>query len=874
MTGKIWILFFLLILTVSSFSQSVNIKIDVKAEPLNEVLVTLRSQYDFQFSFNDNQLSKYKVTVSETFQTKEDALNFLLKGLPFELKKSGEVFIIVPQKTETPIAEKRLEKKKDAAKIAGQILEAESYEPLPFSQVLINNHPMVTDVMGNFNYTASTDSSFHVRISHLGYYIYDTILFAGINRQFTLIPSSEKIPEITVLANPIEKATFIGDRPGKIKLNHNISRYLPGQGDNSVFNLIRLMPGILASGELSTDLLVWGSYEGHSQVMFDEFTLFGLKNYNDNISVVNPLIVKNIEIYKGGFDAKYGNRVGGLINISGKNGNLQKPVFTFNINQTTLNGMVEIPFFKCSSLMVAYRQTYYNLYDSTDFNIYAPISSLNKKYPPLKRFDVDVYPNQYSFRDLNLKYTVNFKKGDILYLSLYGGRDKFVLSADAEITRKITLIGEGKFDIPFQITLLGNEYNQQQGGSVYYGKKWVNGNSSVFTVTHSRFTKTTSDELVTENKRTGKINHQVRAILENMALENSIRNENTFNFLNGHQLETGAGLYLNETSVTNINKGLLDSVLIDTTNTFQNSRVYFYLQESMQAFGNLEIRTGFRLNYHISGKMFFPEPRLSASYKVGKNFKMNASWGLYDQFIYKIGNVDKDLNYTYLWVTASEKIPVLKASHLVGGISFFKDDFTVNIEGYYKKTRNLTRRVYETKFAGSRFVNEFTTYWGDAKSYGLDVYLKKDFGRHSVWASYSLSKAVERLAHPGSILPEYTPAPHDQRHEFKIAGIYNLKRFYFSANYVYGSGMQILKDIFGEEEGDIFYSRFDVATTYHFNPWGKNMEIGISILNLFNTQNLKYANLKRIKITQEIGSISVYSNAVPFTPTLFLKIVL
>ena len=80
------------------------------------------------------------------------------------------------------------------------------------------------------------------------------------------------------------------------------------------------MPGIQAAGEQSTDLLIWGSYEGQSLITFDEFTFFGLKNYNDNISVVNPFLVKTIEIYKGGFESKYGNRVGGIVNITGKNG--------------------------------------------------------------------------------------------------------------------------------------------------------------------------------------------------------------------------------------------------------------------------------------------------------------------------------------------------------------------------------------------------------------------------------------------------------------------------------------------------------------------------------------------------------------------------
>ena len=61
------------------------------------------------------------------------------------------------------------------------------------------------------------------------------------------------------------------------------------------------MPGILASGESTNDLVIWGSYAGHSQVLFDGFTIFGLKNFNDNISSFNPLMAKDIEVMKGGF---------------------------------------------------------------------------------------------------------------------------------------------------------------------------------------------------------------------------------------------------------------------------------------------------------------------------------------------------------------------------------------------------------------------------------------------------------------------------------------------------------------------------------------------------------------------------------------------
>ena len=93
-----------------------------------------------------------------------------------------------------------------------------------------------------------------------------------------------------------------------------INQHFPfrGSGDNSVFSVLRLQPGILASGEQSNNLVIWGSYSGQSSVLFDGITLFGLKSYSDNISAVNPYLAKDIRIHKGAFDASQGERVGGI----------------------------------------------------------------------------------------------------------------------------------------------------------------------------------------------------------------------------------------------------------------------------------------------------------------------------------------------------------------------------------------------------------------------------------------------------------------------------------------------------------------------------------------------------------------------------------
>ena len=37
----------------------------------------------------------------------------------------------------------------------------------------------------------------------------------------------------------------------------------------------------------------------------------------------------DVEIYKGGYDARFGGRVGGIVNIIGKNGNTKETVIRF-----------------------------------------------------------------------------------------------------------------------------------------------------------------------------------------------------------------------------------------------------------------------------------------------------------------------------------------------------------------------------------------------------------------------------------------------------------------------------------------------------------------------------------------------------------------
>lgn len=820
------------------------IKVEARKTPLNQVLLDLKEDYGFQFAFDNDLLSNYRVSINRTFRSKEETLLFLVRNLPLRIEKSGDVFLIIPQKKET--------QEPAFTHISGQVVEANTFEPLPYSYILINQKPVQSDQHGHFNFIASADTSFNLQISHLGYLGYDTIVTRSLNRRFFLTPQIERIKEVKIVSNPVEKATLIGDKAGRMKINHQIAPILPGHGDNSVFNLLRLMPGIWASGEQSNDLLIWGAYESHSKIQFDGFTVFGLKNFNDNISIVNPFMVKNIEVMKGAYEARYGGRVGGIVDITGKDGSLFKPGFAFNINSNTVNSMLQVPLSGKSSIMAAYRQTYYQLYDPTNYTFFFKKKDNNNGQGEGNQGNAeipvvfDVTPD-FSFRDLNLKYTFKGNKGDRFSVSLYGGGDDFQYDMESQVNRTL-------------LTRTEEEENNQLGGSIQFQKAWSKGWATHITLAYSSFFQEADEINKSLNTRTG-----IERITRNVDSENTV-NELTFNlehtlsFKDGHKLIVAAGAIQNSVELSRLWQ---DEAVLDFDDRL--TQLTTYVQDELPLGKHLELKAGLRTEYVTEFKKWYFEPRFSASLKVVEGLKLNASWGIYNQFMSKTIIVDSTLNLAKVWINANgDNIAVLDSEHLVGGVSVNKGGFSFNGEVYYKTTDGITRY-----FRGNNRVEE-GFYKGNARTYGIDLYFKQEYKRHMAWVSYTYSNSEEHF--PYYIREPYRPSPHHQKHEVKVAGIANYKSFYLSANYIYGSGFERYN--IETEEGlelDQPYKRLDASLVYKFKPGKVKAEAGISVLNVFDTENIKFSNLS-VNTVDDISLVGVYSNAVPFTPAVFLKI--
>jgi len=327
-----------------------------------------------------------------------------------------------------------------------------------------------------------------------------------------------------------------------------------------------------------------------------------------------------------------------------------------------------------------------------------------------------------------------------------------------------------------------------------------------------------------------------------------------------HRFETGAGFVYNSAA---LREDSLDITQVDLSSEAQ--RFFLFFQDNISSTKEYEVKAGFRLNFPTNINRVYFEPRLSASLRVNDFWKINAAWGIYNQFIAKSSVVDENGNFRYLWTTCdNEEVPVLQASHFVLGSSFHKNGFTLSLEGYYKTTDGITR------FVNRVWKKEKEIYEGIGQSYGLDLYLQKDFNGNSFWVSYSLGRAEERFSYFRD--DDYRRAPQDQQHEVKCAALVNLKPFYISANYVFGSGFPGNPySILNPTPENYTYSRLDASIIYKFFVKKVNVEAGLSVLNVLDTENIKYSNFTRIPLTQ-LNSVNIQEEAMPFTPALFLKI--
>ncbi len=787
--------------------QAQSVDIEANNRPLLEVLNELSSLNNFQFSVTDEVVENCLVNASNSFETLEQALDFILKDCELNWRKINDVFLIVQPKYYL---------------ISGQILDLKNKETLPFASIILNGKIQSTDVNGNFTFRSKT-KEIQLQVSHLGYYSKDTNFIASQNLKLHLNPEVMGLEEIVVLGKQALPSFLISPRPDILKVNHKIATFLPGNADNSIFNLLRLQAGILAAGEQSRDFIVWGSYKGQTQIQFDGMTIFNPGSLNEQIGVVNPLLVKDVEVYKGGYNVDVGDRVGGLVKITSKDGTPMEFHGNLHLNTQTANVHLNLPIQDNWGLQLAARRTYYQL------------------LPIEKILNTDLGFSDSNFGDLNVKLVGRTKSGDQLSWSSFVSNDQSSKNLDDTKETKINYFVDNA------------EQLRQYGSCVNYMKKWRKGSISNISLSYSGLNANNNQNSKITDEQLAIIVEEIDINTENNITELAIKWEHRLPSFGRHDIQLGAAVIRNTASFFQDSTKQNLSKKLNALN-----RLHAYTKDKIQITKQLYVEPGVKFDWPLNGLKLAIQPRIAAHFLPNQHWSIHLAAGRYHQYIAENSLVDGFGNYLFVWAISDPKSKRILGEHYIGGAVYQRNQFSIRTAIYRKNTSGLSRFLLDNE-------KGITQSFGVSRTTGFDLQSAWQIRNHRFSLAYTLSETMELFDYFNSKI--WRPAPHDQRHEFKATAMLNFSPIFISTNFVYGSGIPYTK------EGVVYtqvpsYQRLDASVLYKFKTNEKwRLETGLSVLNVLNRKNIRYNDFSNFPDQR-----TEFFQATPFSPSVFLNL--
>jgi hypothetical protein len=159
-------------------------------------------------------------------------------------------------------------------------------------------------------------------VSYLGYKTAAFKLPAGRDTvlHVKLAGAAQALPEVTVTDKLGQQEAPLG------LLNLPVERLKSVPvlfGEPDLIKALALTPGVSIGLEGTSGLLVRGGTQDQNLILLDEATVYNVSHLFGLVSAINPDAIKNVDLYKAGFPARYGGRLSSVLDITMKEGNNQ-----------------------------------------------------------------------------------------------------------------------------------------------------------------------------------------------------------------------------------------------------------------------------------------------------------------------------------------------------------------------------------------------------------------------------------------------------------------------------------------------------------------------------------------------------------------------
>jgi len=742
--------------------------------------------------------------------------------------------------------------------INGTVKDAATGETLIGASIRIKELPQAgtsTNAYGFYSISASP-GEYTLIVTYTGYtsILRQASLHGPLNLNISLT-SKNDLKEVVINSDAPNNDQIASPQMGVEKLNMSQINNVPVLlGEKDVLKTISLMPGIKSAGEGNTGFYVRGGASDQNLILLDEATVYNASHLLGFFSTFNSDAIKDVSIYKGGMPAEYGGRLSSVLDIKMNDGNNKDYTVQGGLGLISSRIKVEGPIAEDKgSFMVSARRTYIDLFLKSSSDSTLKGSSLY-------------------FYDLNAKANYHFDDKNALFISGYFGQDVIGLK-NTFGTNWGNTTGTLRFNHLFNDRLFSNT-------SLIY---------SNYNYTIQSFT--TNDDF----KATSQI------------ADLNFKEDLQYSLSNNHAIKFGINVLHHNIAPGNITSSQTSSINDKSVEQRYGLENAAYISDDWKASGKLTILYGLRLSdmmllgpgtfktYDASGntltsatygsgqivKNYFNlEPRFSASYQLNDENSIKASYNRNTQNVHLLNNSTSSTP-TDLYVLSSNNIkPEIADQVSTGWFKNFKENtWEFSAEVYYKWLQNQINYKDGAQLIANQDVESQLTY-GSGRAYGLELFLKKKYGRFNGWIGYTLSRTEDKFAAINN--GNYFPATQDRTHDLSLVGIYKLNtRWTLSSTFIYSTGNAVSYPTGKYNIGGLTTFSYSGRNGYR-EPANNRLDIGatlegkehkkyhsswtFSIYNLYGHWDpyaITFRNSKTVPNTTEAVQTSIFPTPIP-----------
>ena len=601
-------------------------------------------------------------------------------------------------------------------------------------------------------------------------------------------------------------------------------------GETDVLKSLQRLPGVQSSGEGRAGIFVRGGENDQNLFILDGITLYNPEHLQGFTSAINADMMDDVVLYKGAFPAGYGGRLSSVVDVSLREGDMERHHLSVTAGMLASRIQAEGPLWK----------------GHTSYNIAARASYFNAIVKPLLKeviYDNPGQMNNYShmrYYDINAKVTHHFSDNDKLDAVFYLGRDvnrttpnntalHFEYEKWEMVDGKTMKTGTGFIDKP-EHTQTSNNWDNLLGGLLYthhfspslrldasasytgYSYQLENASSKINQVSLSRWEHGQEGaEIFSLDKIDNSTTYRskIHDFTLKAGLLYNLKDKHTFNVgVQGSSIDISPSV---ETRFYHFNKqvpdvqtlwniGLGEDRYKKTETERQNllgkqatlQTFSAYAEDDWSLTSWLKADIGLRLQgYNTDGKTRLSlEPRTSMRLSLAKNVSLKAAYAHMSQGMHLLSSGSLILP-SEIWIPINKDMePGISDQLSLGYNHELRGGIQLSLEGYYKWLKNVIDYQEGHSFLQATDWTEVIAQ-GDGKAYGVEFLAQKTIGNTTGQIGYTWSKSLRTFDREGMVLNdgrEYY-AVGDRRHNFSINITQRLsKNWDFSAAWTYQTG--------------------------------------------------------------------------------------